>query len=142
MIIVRRMPKVKPPGTTIFLSKASHLESTYFAGDSSHSRCCYSLRRNDDDERVSPKQEATHQMKHNSGGKTNDKHGDMWSFLAFEKNITFFSVNFYILLAAVLALHFYNKANETDKISEVDQAKERERKNLLEMEKKRKKLQN
>lgn len=81
-------------------------------------------------------------MKHNSGGKTNDKHGDMWSFLAFEKNITFFSVNFYILLAAVLALHFYNKANETDKISEVDQAKERERKNLLEMEKKRKKLQN
>ncbi|GAB64911.1 hypothetical protein PCYB_041130 [Plasmodium cynomolgi strain B] len=142
MIIIRRVPKVKPPGTTIFLSKAAHFKSTYFAGGSSHSRCCYSARRNDDEERVAPKQEETQQKKHNSEKKTNDKHSDMWSFLAFEKNITFFSVNFYILLAAVLALHFYNKANETNRTSQVDQAKERERKNLLEMENKRKKLQN
>ncbi|KMZ94699.1 hypothetical protein PVMG_02588 [Plasmodium vivax Mauritania I] len=142
MIIIRRMPKVKPPGATIFLSKAAHLKSTYFAGGSSHSRCCYSARRNDDDERGTPKQEATHQTKRNTENKANEKHGDMCSFLAFEKNITFFSVNFYILLAAVLALHFYNKANETNGTSEVDQAMERERKNLLEMEEKRKKLQN
>ncbi|ANQ06516.1 Uncharacterized protein PCOAH_00009740 [Plasmodium coatneyi] len=142
MIIISRMPKVKLPGTTIFLNKATHFKSTYFIGGSLHSRCFYSARRNDNDEGVAPKREATHQTKQNSENKTNEKNGDLWSFLAFEKNITFFSVNFYILLAAVLALHFYNKANETGSTSEVDQAKERERNNLLEMEKKRKKLEN
>ncbi|KJP87324.1 hypothetical protein AK88_03004 [Plasmodium fragile] len=142
MIIMRRVPKVKTPGTTIFLRKATHFKSTYFAGGSSHSRCCYSASRNEHDERVAPKQEATHQTKHNSEKKTNEHNGDMGSFLAFEKNITFFSINFYILLAAVLALHFYNNANETNRTSEVDQAKERERINLLKMEKKRKELQN
>lgn len=136
------MPKVKLLGTTFFLSKPTHFKSTYFIGASSHSRCSYCTRRKEEDERVAPKQEATHQRKQNSEHKTNDRDGDMWSFLAFEKNITFFSVNFYILLAAVLALHFYNKANEGNGNSEVEEAKERERKNLLEMERKRKKLEN
>ncbi|SBT86439.1 conserved Plasmodium protein, unknown function [Plasmodium malariae] len=63
---------------------------------------------------------------------------NLWDFLAFEKNISFFSVSFYILLSAVLALHFYNNSNEYANSSKINEAKERERKNLVELENKRK----
>ncbi|VWU48797.1 conserved protein, unknown function [Hepatocystis sp. ex Piliocolobus tephrosceles] len=65
---------------------------------------------------------------------------DPWSILAFEKNISFFSVSFYIFLAIVLALHFYNNYNESTKVNKVDEAKAREMKNLMELEEKRKNL--
>ncbi|SBT75605.1 conserved Plasmodium protein, unknown function [Plasmodium ovale] len=73
-------------------------------------------------------------------GKQANQKDDMWNILTFEKNITFSSVSFYVLLAAVLALHFYNNANENIKSNTVEEAKERERKNLIELENKRRHL--
>ncbi|CDU16348.1 hypothetical protein YYC_05039 [Plasmodium yoelii 17X] len=61
-----------------------------------------------------------------------------WSILPFEKNITFFSVSFYLLLSAVLALHFYNNSQENMKSNIIDQIKEKEKKNLIELENKKK----
>ncbi|SBS80496.1 conserved Plasmodium protein, unknown function [Plasmodium ovale] len=72
--------------------------------------------------------------------KQENQKDDMWSILTFEKNITFSSISFYVLLAAVLALHFYNNANENIKSNTVEKAKERERKNLIELENKRRHL--
>ncbi|CRG98660.1 conserved protein, unknown function [Plasmodium relictum] len=62
----------------------------------------------------------------------------LWNFLAFDRNISFFSVSFYILLVATLALHFYNNFNENDKLSKLDEAVEREKKILIELGNKRK----
>ncbi|KEG00555.1 hypothetical protein YYE_04739 [Plasmodium vinckei vinckei] len=65
-----------------------------------------------------------------------------WSILTFEKNITFSSISFYLLLSAVLALHFYNNSQENLKSNIIDEIKEKEKKNLIELENKKKASQN
>ncbi|SCM00874.1 conserved Plasmodium protein, unknown function [Plasmodium chabaudi adami] len=65
-----------------------------------------------------------------------------WNMLAFEKNITFSSISFYLLLSAVLALHFYNNSQENTKSNIINEIKEKEKKNLIELENKKRASQN
>ncbi|CAD2085481.1 conserved Plasmodium protein, unknown function [Plasmodium vinckei lentum] len=65
-----------------------------------------------------------------------------WSILTFEKNITFSSISFYLLLSAVIALHFYNNSQENIKSNIIDEIKEKEKKNLIELENKKRASQN
>ncbi|CRG94393.1 conserved protein, unknown function [Plasmodium gallinaceum] len=62
----------------------------------------------------------------------------LWNILAFDRNISFFSISFYILLVATLSLHFYNNMNENNKLNKVNEAIEREKKILTELQNKRK----
>ncbi|GAW79420.1 hypothetical protein, conserved [Plasmodium gonderi] len=135
-MIIKLLLKIKVPQSTIFLNRTINCKSAKFSSTIRNSNSNHSTNRNDEAKKENP------QSKSNLGNKTNDNNHDMWNFLAFEKNITFFSVNFYILLFAVLALHLYNKSNETNNITQVDEAKERERRNILEMENKRTSLKN
>lgn len=64
------------------------------------------------------------------------------SILTFEKNITFSSVSFYLLLSAVIALHFYNNSRENMKFNIIDEIKEKEKKNLIELENKKRDSKN
>ncbi|SPJ08432.1 conserved Plasmodium protein, unknown function [Plasmodium sp. DRC-Itaito] len=67
----------------------------------------------------------------------NEKDDLLWNIFMFDRNISFFSVSFYILLCATLTLHFYNNYYTNNKTTELDKAKEREQRNLIEVQEKR-----
>lgn len=93
---------------------------------------------------IKEKEEAELEVEEKKKKKINKLHDEnkqseyIWNILNFDRNISFFSTSFYILLAATLALHFYNKYNTKDKSSVIDEVLEKEKQNLLEMEQKRK----
>lgn len=63
----------------------------------------------------------------------------LWDTLVFDRNISFFSRSFFVLLFVTLALHFYNKYNGMNNNDVINEAFEKEKRNVMELEKKRNK---
>ncbi|KYO03118.1 conserved Plasmodium protein, unknown function [Plasmodium reichenowi] len=83
------------------------------------------------------KENINEQINKQINNQINEKDDLLWNIFMFDRNISFFSVSFYVLLCATLTLHFYNNYYTNNKTTELDKAKEREQRNLIEVQEKR-----